>query len=888
MNKNRSANSELGGLTRQEVAQREAAGQTNHYQSRVSRSFKQILRSNVFTLFNAILICCLVVTAIFGHWPDLVFGIVMVVNALTGIVSETRAKITLEKMSILDTAPIEVIREGTSTKVPPHRLVRGDLIHLRLGDQIPADGEVLQENGFRVNESNLSGESVPQHRQTGQRVLSGSAVVSGSAYVKIDAVGAASWANQMSAQVKRFALVHSELQSGIDKILRVVSWLLPAIVVLLLLAQVRQYGGISLLLERHLGPAVVSIVAAIVGMIPQGLVLLTSVNFAASSLKLARKGVLVQELPAVEVLARVDTLCLDKTGTLTTGAIRLQGFVFPDNELFAPGKLGEKQVANLKADDDSLGDIQEGAFSLGQGQGSTLRPVPDTGVRSNQASSQGAPAARRAIKAAPIPREHLDLWKVLVPASQVPPLILEVLAQLNQDRSNATAEAIQEVVAPQLVDFDPSTTATKKIIPFDSSRKYSALCQDHTLWVLGAPEIILGGEQPIVQAYAGQGARVIALGRRELDSRQQEQLFAGSQDFTLPALKPVIYAVLGEELRADAADTLRYFQDNQVQIYLISGDNPLTVAALARRVGLDEESYDARDLPENQEKCAQILTEAKIFGRVTPEQKHQMVKVLRDGGRTVAMTGDGVNDALALKDADLGIAMGNATSATKAAAKIVLVKSQFSSLPAVVSEGRRVLGNMERVSTLFLSKTTYAMILALVIGVLGIRYPYLPRQFTLIGSATIGIPAFFLALAPSNRRYRPGFLKRVGQLVIPAGSICGVTSVAAYLLCPDPDQDTTVATITLALTALVLLGLLARPLLSWRIFLLSAMASLVSAAILVSPVRRFFALTWPSGPSWTIIGLAVGVGSLLLILVGIWWEQQHWRQTIDPPAKLIP
>ena len=326
----------LRGLSQKEVATLTKQGLSNQFTPRATRTVRQIMRANVFTLFNAILGVCIGVTLIFGHWADAVFGIVMVVNALTGIVSELRAKRVLEKISILQENPIQVIREGKRQAISPRQIVQGDLLWLRRGDQVPADGEVVSTGGFYLDESNLTGESVPRPRAVGEKVYSGAAVVAGDGYVQVSAVGSRSWANAMAIQVKKFKMAHSELEEGINKILTVITYCLPLVIVLLAVAQVRNLGGLSEVTWNNIGPVVVAVVAGIVGMIPQGLVLLTSVNFAAASLKLARQGVLIQELPAVEVLARVDTLCLDKTGTLTTGEIAARGFVLPEREELVP------------------------------------------------------------------------------------------------------------------------------------------------------------------------------------------------------------------------------------------------------------------------------------------------------------------------------------------------------------------------------------------------------------------------------------------------------------------------------------------------------------------------------------------------------------------------
>ena len=783
----------MRGLSQKEVAALTKKGLSNQFTPRATRTVRQILRANVFTLFNAILSVCIVVTLIFGHWADAVFGIVMVVNALTGIVSELRAKRVLERISILQENPIQVIREGKRQAISPRQIVQGDLLLLRRGDQVPADGEVVSTRGLYLDESNLTGESVPQPRAVGEKVYSGAAVVAGDGYVQVSAVGSRSWANAMAIQVKKFKMAHSELEEGINKILTVITYCLPLVIVLLAVAQIRNLGGLSEVTWKNIGPVVVAVVAGIVGMIPQGLVLLTSINFAAASLKLARQGVLIQELPAVEVLARVDTLCLDKTGTLTTGDIAARGFALP----------GENKLV-------SAGDL-----------------------------AAGAPAALQA---------------------------------LTRERENDTSAAIYDRIVNDLETMPPALE-NPLLVPFDSARKWSAVVSGGDTWVLGAPEIVLAQDrscQEQTATWAQQGARVLALAR----GKNQE---ISPHNPALPEkLELVALIVLTERLRDDAAQTLDFFREEGVEVLIISGDNPVTVAALAGRLGVETTGFDARKLPEDEEGIARILKAHRVFGRVTPEQKRALVHALQASGKCVAMTGDGVNDALALKDADLGIAMGNAAQATKSVAKAVLLDSRFSALPQVLGEGRRVLGNMERVSTLFLSKTTYAALLALIVGVLGVRYPYLPRHLTLISSSTIGIPAFFLALAPSNRRYRPGFLRRVGQLALPAGLLCGATSIGAYLWLDRTEVATSAATIVLAIGALGLLAILSQPLPSWRGGLLTAMIALVLAAITVPVVRDFFALQVLSFTQWLVVGFCSIISLSGLALIGTFWERRHW------------
>ncbi|MDO4613502.1 MAG: HAD-IC family P-type ATPase [Actinomycetaceae bacterium] len=803
----------LNGLTDSEVAERRRDGRVNVAHQPTSRTIGAIIRDNCLTLFNAILLACLAVVVTVGSLRDGVFAGVLVLNAATGIMSEIRAKITLDKLAILSTTPLSVIRDGSETQVAPSDIVVDDLVVLRPGDQVPADGEIVESRGLEIDEAILTGESEPERKNPSDRALSGSSVVAGEGHLLVDAVGEDAWAYKMSSDVKRFEMAHSELSAGIDTILTWLTRILPLMILVLGFSQIdwsRGLGGV--LASGQWRTAVLAIVAALVGMIPQGLVLLTSVNFAAASLKLARNKVLVQELPAVEVLARVDVLCLDKTGTITTGAISCQGALKPGQTELKP-----------------LGEVLD-------------------------------ETTRRA------------------------------LAQAVADRTNATATAIGdklgETCAPQW-----------RRIPFSSARKWSAVI-DEACWILGAPEIVCdastNGEEArrSADAIAAEGARIVAFARGSGSIEPDKP--------SLPSdLEVVCLVVLSEEIRPDAAETLAYFAAQGVDVKIISGDSPTTVGAIARRAGIGDVTVcDARTLPapsspvqsqrrgrrdrparEVDPEFGRAIERANVFGRVSPEQKRALVHALQQAGHTVAMTGDGVNDSLALKDADLGIAMGNGAQATKASAKIVLLDSSFSRLPAVVAEGRRVLGNMERVSTLFLAKTLWAFVIAMTVSLCGLGYPFLPRHLTLIGVFTIGVPAFLLALAPSAQRYRPGFLPRVLKMVLPAGAAIGLSGVGVYwwALPWGGHMPQTAATLVITGLSLALLAVLARPLLTWRGLLVAAMGACVVCITLVPVARRFFALEWPSMDQWVpITGIVVVVGAFILA-IGQVWVRRHYR-----------
>ena len=811
------------GLSAAQVAERISAGRTNAYREQTSRSASQILRANVFTIFNGILGVALALVLALGHWADALFGFVLLLNTATGTLAEIRAKRALDRLAVLETPRAVVVRDGAETEVAVGDVVIDDVVRLNAGQQVPADGEVVASDGLEIDESILTGESRPVRPENGAHVMSGTTVTAGTGLFRTTAVGGDAYAHRLAREARRYSLVVSELQAGTNRVLHWISWVIVPVALVLVWSQLRLSGSISEAWSsgawRH---AVVAGIAGVVSMVPQGLVLLTSVNFATASLALARRNVLVQELPAVEVLARVDTLCLDKTGTITTGRIR----------------LGEIQGAD---------------------------------------------------------------------GDQVPLEALEALAVLTTvGEANATAEAIneglseperlgQQGVKDVLARFGAGTPDGVESVPFSSRRKWSAIRVGSSnstepasvTWVLGAPEIVLAadGQDVLERAcqIAAQGERVVALAR----SRSTWTL-ASEEEPRLPeSLEAAAIIVLTEEIRPDAAETLSYFRQQGVDAKVISGDSPETVAAVARQAGVTAPdggelvALDARTLPagagsgretdEDLEHLADAVESASVLGRVTPEQKRALVRALRSRGRVVAMTGDGVNDALALKDADLGIAMGNGAPATKAVARLVLLKGEFSVLPGVVAQGRRVMANTERIASLFLAKTIYASLIAVVVAATAVAYPFLPRQLTVVSSLTIGIPAFVLALAPSSQRYREGFLGRVLSLCVPAGIMAGTVTLATYLwltLTHAPRaQVTTATTLVLITCGLWLLTLTARPLSSWRLGLVALMGAIVLLGVVAPPVRAFFLLAWPTPGVWWVILLmaCLAIGGIELV-----------------------
>lgn len=833
------------GLSFKQVAHARAADETNEFDNSSSRSIVAILRANVFTIFNAILASAVVVVLAVGSWQDAVFGFVLLLNTLTGTIAELRAKRALDNLAVLAAPTAHVIRDGEAKDIEVSQVVLGELLELRSGDQVPADGQVLSSNGCEIDESILTGESVAVRKHENDQVLSGTTVIGGSARIRVTAVGEHSYANRLAMEARKYSVVTSELQEGTNRVLTWISWVIVPMTLLLLWSQLRVAGGISGSLDSgQWKAAVVLAVAGVVGMVPQGLVLLTSVNFAAAAMTLARRKVLVQELPAVEVLARVDMLCLDKTGTLTSGAVELDHIESCLGSACAGGDGGVPAAGKVSADDAAGG-------SAGTGSGAVVPASADDAARAALAYLVGGSEA------------------------------------------NATGSAI----AAGLTGLEPAQA--RYAIAFNSARKWSAVQTQAGAYVLGAPEIVLAGSTGSgsteadnadsdgtglgstdnaalerVKALAGTGKRVLVLAH-------SNQALDQSENPTLPKdLTAALLVVLAEQVRPDAAQTLDYFKRQGVAVRVISGDNPVTVAAIAAHLGLrnpdggEPVGVDARTLPaiEDTQALADVLEKHTVFGRVTPEQKRAFVNALKSRGHTVAMTGDGVNDALALKDADLGIAMGNAAPATKAVSRLVLLNSQFDTLPSVVAEGRRVIANMERVASLFLTKTTWAALLAAVVAITGFVYPFLPRQLTIVSSLTIGIPAFVLALAPTNQRYRAGFLSRVLRLSVPAGVIVVVGVLCArltlILMGSNRNQISSVCTLVLVAGGLWLLSLTARPWVWWRALLVALMSTAALAVVLLAPLRSFFDLAALTANSWLVLACAAGIVCAALETLG--------------------
>lgn len=758
------------GLTDEQVVARVQRGLTNDVPAAPSRGVAQILRSNLLTRFNALLGGLLVGILLVGEWRDALFGLVLVANSGIGIVQELRAKRALDRLAVLSAPLARVVRAGGTREVHPSEIVQDDVLEMRPGDQIVVDGEVLASDGLEVDETLLTGESDAVVRTAGGSVLSGSFVVAGSGLYRATRVGGAAYAARLTADARSFTLFDSRLRAEIDVVLRLATWALLPAAAILVISQLRAQATVE--------QAVASSIGGVVAMVPEGLVLLTSTAFAVAVVRLARQRTLVQELAAVEGLARADVLCLDKTGTLTRGAITF---------------------AHL----DPLGGHNAAATVLG---------------------------AIAAVDANP----------------------------------NATLRAI----AAQFPA--PAGWNATQTVAFSSTRGYAvAAFGARGAWVLGAPEVLLARTSVVgdiaerVTTYVEDGQRVLMLARVP-DGRDLTPLPSGLQACAL--------VVLADHLRPDAPAVLDALTREDIAIKVISGDDPRTVGALARRAGLGQVvAVDARGLPDDGPGLVAAIESATVFGRVAPRQKLAMVAALQSVGHVVAMTGDGVNDVLALKGADLGIAMGSGSAAARGVAQLVLLDDQFSALPSVLAEGRRVIGNVDRLARLFVTKSVYSLLLALAVGVAVLPFPFLPRHLSLIGALTIGIPGVFLAVAPNTGRVQDGFLTRVLRFAVPAGMVAAAATFAGYYvtrLLPDVnlDEARTTATVVLLSVGLIVLARLADPLTRARRLLITGLVVMMILAVALPTIRTFFAL---DPPPPIVMFAAIGIVAICERLLGV-------------------
>ena len=745
-----------------------------------SRSYAEIVRANTLTLFNAVLGSLLVLTLAVGDPKDALFGGVIVANTLIGIVQEVRAKRVLDRLALLVAPHARVWRDGAIAELPVDAVAPGDAIRLEPGDQVVADGRLLSGRGLALDESILTGESDSVPREAGEPVLSGAYCVAGVGDYLVEAVGGESFAERLAAEARGTGAPLSPLQEDVNRILRITVAAMVPLAVLLI--------GSLLLRGTNPRDGAATIVAGLVPLVPEGLVLLTSLTFAVAAVRLARIGALAQRLNAVESLASVDTLCLDKTGTLTEAGIRVD----------AAEPLDGRPRRSLLAD---LGTL---AASAGA-RNSTMRAIADA-----------APA-----EAAEVARE----------------------------------------------------------VPFSSARKWSGitLAAGGTL-VLGAPDVLARAGVPVDKALRDRVAEHAARGRRVVLLAGCAEPLDGERPPT--SLRPLGLVLLTETLREEAAGTIAYLTREGVRTRVISGDDPATVGAVAAAVGVPgaDTVIGGADLPEDPAALESVVERTAVYGRITPEQKRELVRAMTRTGRYVAMTGDGVNDVLALKEARLGIAMGNGSQMAKGVADLILLTGSFAAVPRAVEEGRRIIRNTHRVAKLFVAKTVYSAVILAVLGPLPVAYPFLPRQITVAGTLTIGVPAFFLALAPSEGpvrrdRFIPGLL----AFVVPAGVVSALTVIATYLLARGPLDAPVTEGRTAAVLATTGMGLAIlvevergperRRVRPWVWGMVAFFGALPVVGMRIPWLRGYFDAVPPGGDVWALVGvcLAAGIAALLAV-----------------------
>lgn len=703
----------MPGLTSQEVSSRIEQGLINEAVDTSTRSVKEIVKENVFTYFNLVFTILAVLLILVGSFKDLSFVLILVFNSGVGIFQEIQSKNTLDALKFQSATECTAIRDGTEVLVPTEQLVLGDVIRLNAGDQVPADGELISGSAS-VNESLLTGEADEIEKSEGDELRSGSYLISGSCLVRLTAVGRDSYISKLTIEAtKQKKNEQSQMVRSLDKLVKVIGIIIIPIGVILMVQQI-------VIQNNSFSDSVISMVAAVLGMIPEGLYMMASIAMAVSAARLAQNSVLVQNMRCIETLARVDVLCVDKTGTITESKMHVDDFVS------AVKGYSEDEIAPLVAD-----------------------------------------------------------------------------LALSQNRDNETMAAMQAY-------FTEGTGRTPyQICPFSSAYKYCGACFEDGNYVLGAPDVVLGENfgrySRAVRSAASQGYRVLAFGVTE----------STPDGSPLGYTELLAFILLTNSIREGAEETFGFFAENGVEIKVISGDDPATASSVAAKAGIPsaEKYVDARSLSDSE--IDRAVAEYTVFGRVTPDQKRLFVKSLQKQGKTVGMTGDGVNDILALRDADISIAMASGSEAASKAAELVLVDSDFSKMPMVVAEGRRVVNNIIKTATLYLTKNIFSVLLALFSVINVIQYPLQPSQITLISIFTIGLPSFVLSLEPNSRKIKGSFLGNVFRMATPAG-ITLFISVSALLafgqvLKLDTSSISTSCSALVALVEFLILARVAQP-----------------------------------------------------------------------------
>ena len=748
------------GLTEEQVEERTLRGYNNVQPNIVTKSYLRIFRTNVMTLFNALNFFLAALILVFGSLKNMTFIIIVILNMIVGIVQEVRSKLVLEKMSLLNVPKVSVVRGGECINVDISEVVLDDIMEIHAGEQIASDAVVVSGE-CEVNESLLTGEQDDIHKVAGAELLSGSIVQAGSCRARVVKVGKDNFASTILTEAKKYKKTKSQLMRSINWIIRIVTIAIFPLGILMYLTNcvdkglgyLDMFNIVSSDMAEKVSSVITNSVASVVGMIPEGLVMMTSIALAVGVIKLARKQTLVQDLYSIETLARVDMLCLDKTGTITEGSM---------------------QVEDIKPYSDLYGDVED--------------------IMSSMVAALGT--------------------------------------------SGSTFEAIGERFKSENI-YECCGT-----VPFSSARKWSgADFGDKGRFIVGAPEFVLKERYESVRAdveeYGSKGYRVLVL-------VYTQQPFVDTM--SVAEMRPVALIILSDKIRENAEETLRYFAEQGVSLKVISGDNPITVSKVAERAGLigAEKYIDATTLVTDED-IYDACDKYVVFGRVTPKQKKVLVTSLKAKGYTVGMTGDGVNDVMALKEADCSIAMASGSEAARNVAQLVLMNSDFASLPSVVAEGRRVINNIERVASLFLVKTTFSVVLTLLCIVLQLSYPFVPIQLTLISSLFVGMPSFFLALEPNNRKVTGSFLSKVFSKAVPAGLTISLMVTVISILYHDigidvSSQIATMAFFVTGLTALFVLMQVCYPYTKMRLFLMFLALIGFIFAVSVDWTREFFSI----------------------------------------------
>lgn len=748
----------MTGLTNEEVQERIAQGQVNNNENPNTRTYKQIILENTLTFFNFLNLVLLVLVLLVGSYKNSMFVGIIFINTVIGIIQEIRAKKTIDKLGILTESKTVVLREGKKWKISTEKLVVDDLIFLKAGEQVPADAKIL-EGSLEVNESLLTGEADNLPKNTGDELFSGSFVTAGQACCQIIHVGSDNYASRITSEAKEFKRHNSELRNSLNAILKVISIIIVPLGAMLFYKQYYFVGD-------NIRDSVVNMVAAVLGMIPEGLVLLTSVALTLGALKLAQKKTLVQELYCIETLARVDTLCLDKTGTITEGTMCVEAVEsYPPvyDEISGEAAGNKTESGESKNDRTESSDLVEvsaaseisavsAAEAIAKEDGSSILSPREESEAGTETYSQEDPEKIREI-------EH----------------IMGNLLSVLKDQ-NATADALRaRFKVSQDMELD-------HVIPFSSDRKYSgAAFKDTGTYLMGAVQFLFPEGNPELAEYCSGFAKE---GLRVLVVAHSENVNEGTE---IPAgLEPIGLLLLTDVIRQEAPDTLAYFESQGVDLKVISGDDPVTVSAIARRAGLKnaEQYVDATTIT-TQEQMDEAVATYSVFGRVTPQQKQAMVKSLQAQKHTVAMTGDGVNDVLALKEADCSIAMAEGSDAAKNIANVVLLDSNFAAMPEIVNQGRRVVNNIRTAASMFLIKTIFSVLLSLITIFFGDAYPFEPIQMSLISACAVGIPTFLLAQENNYEKIDHTFLRHVFMNAFPAAVTITGCVFSVMLVCQN-------------------------------------------------------------------------------------------------------